>query len=718
MIRPTLSRPLSLTLSIRARIVLILLFLGLGGELAKIGFDGLRITPQVAQESERSIRIALYRIDGLLERFLSEGRRDDAQWMLSMLSVRDEEVQAAILDPQGAVIAASRREQIGQSWQEVRDAYGLSGWTISGTALHPPPGQTPPPKSGVVQIIPGPGTISGVTPVCILTRDGLRTPLCYTYIQTETTTARHDVLRNSLIREATMRMGAVIILAALLWLTLGTSVVRRAGLIVTAASAFRQGDLMARSNVRGEDEPGRIGEALDGALERLGAMMHQTINAFSTSTQHTDPYTAGHESRVADLCVLLGREMGLTRSQLEGLEIAARAHDIGQARIPSEILLSPRKLGPLEFAFIRQHPDVGAEILGGIDFPWPVAEIVRQHHENYDGSGYPQGLRGSAILIEARILRVADMLESLSSHRPFRPAMPWVEALEIIRTQGGKALDPDVVNACLRVVTVNGYRFPSLSAAPEKRAQPQPVPLPDLLPQTMVPPSRGLPPVTTPGGGPGVGPGAGTGAGAGPEPALHRAMRQTIEALSAALESRDPYTAGHERQVAAIAVAIATRMGLDPFRIEGLRLAATVHDIGKIQIPLRILAKPGRLSEIEFNLIKTHPTVGYDILRTLDLPWPVADMVYQHHEYLDGSGYPCGLTGDEIMLEARIMTVADIVESMSSPRPYRPSLGLQAALAEIRRMRGQKLDPAVVDACLALYEEAGVPAHGGILPTH
>lgn len=697
---------MTLTLSIRARIVLILLLLGLGGELVKTGLDGLRIGPQVEQEADRAIRIALYRVDGLLERFLSEGRSDDAQWMLSMLSVRDEDVQAAIIGPGGQVIAATRREQIGLGWADVRNGYGLSGWTAAGNILQPPPGQPPQSNAAggtvggtagsVVQIITGADTITGITPVCILTPGTLRTPLCYTYVQHETTDGRHHLLLNGLIREAAIRMAAVITLAVLLWLTLGTSVVRRARLIVNAARAFGQGDLLARSNVRGEDEPGRIGEALDGALERLGAMMHQTINAFSTSTQHTDPYTAGHESRVADLCVALGRTMGLSRPQLEGLEVAARAHDIGQARIPSEILLSPRKLGPLEFAFIRQHPEVGAEILGGIDFPWPVADIVRQHHENFDGTGYPHGLRGSAILLEARILRVADMLESLSSHRPFRPAMPWVEALEIIRTQAGKVLDPDVVTACLRLVTVEEYRFPSLSGAPEKNDVPQPVPLPDLLPQTMVPP----PPHSAP---------PGTPAATGPEPALHRAMRQTIEALSAALESRDPYTAGHERQVAAIAVAIATRLGLDPFRIEGLRLAATVHDIGKIQIPLRILAKPGRLSDIEFNLIKIHPTVGYDILRTLDLPWPVAEMVYQHHEYLDGSGYPCGLSGDEIMLEARIMTVADIVESMSSPRPYRPSLGLHAALAEIRRMRGQKLDPRVVDACLAIYEDAVPP---------
>ena len=682
----------SLTLSIRARIVLILLVLGLGGELIKSGFDGLRITPEVSGEAERTMRIALYRVDGLLERFLSEGRHDDAQWMVSMLAVRDEDVQAAIIDQTGILIAATRREQIGLRWPDVQAGYGLSGWTSAGNVLQPPPGLAAPATtpSGTVQIVAGQGSITGITPVCVLTRQGIRTPQCFTYVQYETTSGRHDALLTDLIREAMVRVTVVVALAVLLWMTLGISVVRRARLIVDAARAFRQGDLLARSNVRGEDEPGRIGEALDGALEQLGAMTHQIINAFSTNTQHTDPYTAGHESRVADLCVALGRAMGLDRPRLEGLEIAARTHDIGQARIPSEILLNPRKLGPLEFAFIRQHPDVGADILGGIDFPWPVAEIVRQHHENYDGTGYPRGLRGTGILQEARILRVADMMESLTSHRPFRPAMPWVEALEIIRSQAGKALDPDVASACIRLVTAGGYRFPQLSDAPSPAGQPQPVPLPDLLPQTMAPPR--LTPVaqTT-------------------EPAVHSAMRQTIEALSAALESRDPYTAGHERQVAAIAVAIAGRMGLDPFRIEGLGLAATVHDIGKIQIPLRILSKPGRLSDIEFNLIKTHPTVGYDILRTLNLPWPVADMVYQHHEYLDGSGYPCGLSGDEIMLEARILTVADIVESMSSPRPYRPALGLNAALQELRRLRGTRLDATVVDACLSLYEDAGPP---------
>ncbi|WP_298379068.1 HD domain-containing phosphohydrolase [Azospirillum sp.] len=185
---------------------------------------------------------------------------------------------------------------------------------------------------------------------------------------------------------------------------------------------------------------------------------------------------------------------------------------------------------------------------------------------------------------------------------------------------------------------------------------------------------------------------------------FRRGMELTIEAISSTVESRDPYTAGHQRRVSDIASAIAAEMGLDAFFIQGLRLAAMVHDVGKIQIPLQILSKPGRLSSIEFDLIKTHTTAGYEILKGLDLPWPLAEAVHQHHEYLDGSGYPRGIQGDAIILEARILTVADIVESMSAPRPYRPALGLDAALAEITRQRGGRLDPQVVDACLRCFQ--------------
>ncbi len=167
---------------------------------------------------------------------------------------------------------------------------------------------------------------------------------------------------------------------------------------------------------------------------------------------------------------------------------------------------------------------------------------------------------------------------------------------------------------------------------------------------------------------------------------------------------RDPYTAGHQRRVAQLAAAIATEMGLPPERIHGIRLAGTVHDVGKIGVPAEILSKPGVLTGVEFNLIKLHPTVGYEILKDVEFPWPIAQMVRSHHERLDGSGYPDGLKGEEILLDTRIISVADVVEAMLSYRPYRPGLGIQAALDEIVGKRGVLYDEQVVDACRKVFE--------------
>ena len=186
---------------------------------------------------------------------------------------------------------------------------------------------------------------------------------------------------------------------------------------------------------------------------------------------------------------------------------------------------------------------------------------------------------------------------------------------------------------------------------------------------------------------------------------LRRSLEQSIETIAATVESRDPYTAGHQRRVGELAVAIAREMGLSEDKIQGLHLAAIIHDLGKIHIPAEILAKPGKLSDIEFELIKTHPQAGYDILKNVEFPWPIADIVWQHHEKLDGSGYPQGLKGDQILLESKILTVADIVEAMSSHRPYRSTLGIKNALEEIARGRSVKYDPVVVDTCLMLFAE-------------
>ncbi len=188
---------------------------------------------------------------------------------------------------------------------------------------------------------------------------------------------------------------------------------------------------------------------------------------------------------------------------------------------------------------------------------------------------------------------------------------------------------------------------------------------------------------------------------------LQDSLEDTVRAIASIVEMRDPYTAGHQIRVADLAMAIAKQMGLPAEQIHGVHLAGVVHDLGKIKIPAEILSKPGRITDIEHSLIKTHSQAGYDILKGVDFPWPIAQMVLQHHERLDGSGYPQGLQGDAILLEARILSVADVVEAMSSHRPYRPGLGVEAALAEIIRQRGSHFEPAVVDACLALFREHG-----------
>lgn len=186
---------------------------------------------------------------------------------------------------------------------------------------------------------------------------------------------------------------------------------------------------------------------------------------------------------------------------------------------------------------------------------------------------------------------------------------------------------------------------------------------------------------------------------------LRQSLEESIRAIAYTVEKRDPYTAGHERRVGELAVAIAQEMGLPEEKIHGIRLAATVHDLGKIQVPAEILAKPGRLTDIEFSLIKVHPEAGFDILKDVKFPWPIADIVRQHHERLDGSGYPQGLLDGNILLESRIMAVADVVEAMASHRPYRPALGIEVALKEIERGKDSAYDPAVADACLKLFRE-------------
>ncbi len=186
---------------------------------------------------------------------------------------------------------------------------------------------------------------------------------------------------------------------------------------------------------------------------------------------------------------------------------------------------------------------------------------------------------------------------------------------------------------------------------------------------------------------------------------LQKVFGQTVQAISTLCEMKDPYTAGHERRVAQLSYAIGTQMKLPASKIEGLHVAAHLHDAGKVAVPTEILSKPGKLNQYEFGLIKAHTQVGYEVLRTIEFPWPVAETALQHHERLDGSGYPAGLVGDQIILEARIVGVSDVVEAMASHRPYRPAVGVDKALLEILKGKGTLYDPAVVDACVTAFSE-------------
>lgn len=180
---------------------------------------------------------------------------------------------------------------------------------------------------------------------------------------------------------------------------------------------------------------------------------------------------------------------------------------------------------------------------------------------------------------------------------------------------------------------------------------------------------------------------------------LKDSMYGTIKAMAKTVETRDPYTAGHQKRVTNLAVEIAKQMDFDDDIIEGIQMAGIVHDLGKISVPAEILAKPGRLSEIEFELIKTHSQVGYDILNDIEFPWPIANIIYQHHEKINGSGYPNNLSGSEITIESKIISVADVVEAMASHRPYRPALGLNIALEEIKSKSGSFFDKDIVAIC-------------------
>lgn len=184
-------------------------------------------------------------------------------------------------------------------------------------------------------------------------------------------------------------------------------------------------------------------------------------------------------------------------------------------------------------------------------------------------------------------------------------------------------------------------------------------------------------------------------------------MDGTVSAVALMVEMKDPYTAGHQRRVSQLAAAIAEELGFSKDQVEGIRISGLLHDVGKISVPTEILCKPGKISQIEYSIIKTHAQIGYQILKQIEFPWPVAQVALQHHERINGSGYPSGLSDEDVIFEAKIMAVADVVEAMSSHRPYRPALGVDAALDEISKNSGNLYGADVVKTCLHVFNQKG-----------
>lgn len=195
------------------------------------------------------------------------------------------------------------------------------------------------------------------------------------------------------------------------------------------------------------------------SIQKINRLLNQVVETLAEIVEKRDPYTAGHQKRVAKLAFFIGKEMGLSEEKLKGLYMAGLLHDIGKIAVPTDILNKPGKLDPIEFELIKKHPEVGYEILKNIEFPYPVAEIVLEHHERINGSGYPKGLKDGDILIEARILAVSDVVEAMSSHRPYRPAFPLETALREISEKKGILYDEEVVDACIKLFKEKNFRF-------------------------------------------------------------------------------------------------------------------------------------------------------------------------------------------------------------------------------------------------------------------
>jgi len=379
-------------------------------------------------------------------------------------------------------------------------------------------------------------------------------------------------------------------------------------------------------------------------------------------------YLQDHGPIVAMLASQLGRELGLSKGACSELFFAAVLSDMGMVGLAEDAWENPAPaLSPEVRERVQRHPQRSEERVRGIPHLEELAPLLRHHHEWWDGSGYPDGLRGHEIPLGARILRLADTVAALSERRPHRPALGPEGIAEVVATSTGREFGPEIAECYLALHAAGAipnfdreaYRHTVLRACGS------------LLPEEVSPLSTS----------------------------------QLLTIVANLIDAKDPYTAGHSRRVSVLAVAAAEQLGLDAHTRSALWAGGYLHDLGKLSVPLRVLAKNGRLTEEEFAYIRAHPSDGAEILESIPTLRHLTAGVRYHHERWDGSGYPEGLSGDRIPMVAQIMAVCDAYDAMTSTRAYRDSRPSEAALMEVERERGTHFGPEAAEAFLAIPDE-------------
>ncbi|MDA0329828.1 MAG: HD domain-containing protein [Gemmatimonadetes bacterium] len=386
-------------------------------------------------------------------------------------------------------------------------------------------------------------------------------------------------------------------------------------------------------------------------------------------------YLNDHGPRVAMLATQLGSELGLNQQQRSELVFGAVLSDMGMVGLAEDAWENPvAELSDEVRARVRQHPQRSEMRAREVPHLESLGPLIRHHHEWWDGSGYPDGFGGEDIPLGAQILRLADTVTALGAPRPQREALGREKILDIVESGIGVEFSPTVANTYLRLMrtgeipqfTDAAYRHTVLRATEH------------LLPEEVSPPST----------------------------------NQLLTIVANLIDAKDPYTGGHSRRVALLAVSVADQLGLEGHIKSALWSVGYLHDLGKLAVPLRVLAKEGKLTDEEFEFIKAHPTDGAEILEGIPTLRHLTTGVRYHHERWDGGGYPEGLSGDRIPLVAQIMAVCDAYDAMTSKRAYRNSVASTSALEEVARERGKQFGPVAADGFLAIPSDIFEGLHG------